>query len=522
MRHATLQPEIRPAIFPPPKPQPQKEPEKPISNMSRRRIEGAGSIRRPTDTSDEFGDDGIDDADLMGVAAGGDLDFAHIEDFGNSTLAAARKNTAKNTAANKGKRKAEDSEEEEEDEPLQLANGKWACNHRCGDKTKCKHMCCTDGLDKKPKRPKKKKTTIASTQKESDKGKDKAQTKLKLTVSKAKSSADVEQVDLTQEEKKKDFAANGPRDFVNLDQLHTSIQKKDPPASVSAIMHKKPAYSYAKGGAPNLSFLSKEVEPEAPTPTNYDDSWMDGLTSPPELPKAAEASTRPKFMRKNHAPEPSDPIEDADMEPILTPLATDERTMFGGNDSELEDVMRGVADSQELQDAQWGINNRDLYGDDFFNESFNAQLEDEERMEEQGETNIDPDEDAFMQDARPLPEAGSSSSVLPTQALPPEKGHSPSFNCTSSSQSPAHAQTPTTSDIESENPTKKAVRPSDFLNMHTSSDSVAEDKENAIPADNVVEAQKEEDNFSHIVVPKGYEEVEPWLLAEFGDVVELI
>jgi hypothetical protein len=51
---------------------------------------------------------------------------------------------------------------------------------------------------------------------------------------------------------------------------------------------------------------------------------------------------------------------------------------------------------------------------------------------------------------------------------------------------------------------------------------VAEDKENAIPADKVVEAQKEEDNFSHIVVPKGYEEVEPWLLAEFGDVVELI
>jgi len=25
-----------------------------------------------------------------------------------------------------------------------------------------------------------------------------------------------------------------------------------------------------------------------------------------------------------------------------------------------------------------------------------------------------------------------------------------------------------------------------------------------------------------MVVPKGYEEVEPWLLAEFGDVVELI
>ncbi|PLN84710.1 P-loop containing nucleoside triphosphate hydrolase protein [Aspergillus taichungensis] len=35
--------------------------------------------------------------------------------------------------------------------PTRLENGRWACNHRCKDKTTCKHFCCRDGLDKPPK-----------------------------------------------------------------------------------------------------------------------------------------------------------------------------------------------------------------------------------------------------------------------------------------------------------------------------------------------------------------------------------
>ncbi|KAH8435304.1 putative DEAD/DEAH box DNA helicase (Mer3) [Aspergillus melleus] len=40
-------------------------------------------------------------------------------------------------------------------EPVRLENGKWACNHKCRDKTACKHFCCRDGLDKPPKGSKK-------------------------------------------------------------------------------------------------------------------------------------------------------------------------------------------------------------------------------------------------------------------------------------------------------------------------------------------------------------------------------
>ncbi|KAJ7172122.1 Sec63 Brl domain-containing protein [Mycena filopes] len=39
--------------------------------------------------------------------------------------------------------------------PKKMANGNYLCNHACKDKTKCRHMCCRDGLTEPPKQPKK-------------------------------------------------------------------------------------------------------------------------------------------------------------------------------------------------------------------------------------------------------------------------------------------------------------------------------------------------------------------------------
>ncbi|KAL4958480.1 Sec63 Brl domain-containing protein [Aspergillus filifer] len=41
-------------------------------------------------------------------------------------------------------------------EPEKLENGRWACNHKCKDKTSCKHLCCREGLTNPPKPPRKK------------------------------------------------------------------------------------------------------------------------------------------------------------------------------------------------------------------------------------------------------------------------------------------------------------------------------------------------------------------------------
>ncbi|KAJ7632951.1 Sec63 Brl domain-containing protein [Roridomyces roridus] len=39
--------------------------------------------------------------------------------------------------------------------PRKLPNGHYSCNHSCKDKTKCRHMCCRDGLPAPPKQSKK-------------------------------------------------------------------------------------------------------------------------------------------------------------------------------------------------------------------------------------------------------------------------------------------------------------------------------------------------------------------------------
>ncbi|KAK2865060.1 hypothetical protein FQN49_003950 [Arthroderma sp. PD_2] len=43
-------------------------------------------------------------------------------------------------------------------ETVQLDNGKWACNHRCKDKSACKHLCCREGTDHPPKPNKRQET----------------------------------------------------------------------------------------------------------------------------------------------------------------------------------------------------------------------------------------------------------------------------------------------------------------------------------------------------------------------------
>ncbi|KAK7038046.1 ATP-dependent DNA helicase MER3 [Favolaschia claudopus] len=43
-----------------------------------------------------------------------------------------------------------------------MANGNYACNHSCRDKTKCRHMCCREGLAEPPKSSKKRSEAIST------------------------------------------------------------------------------------------------------------------------------------------------------------------------------------------------------------------------------------------------------------------------------------------------------------------------------------------------------------------------
>jgi ATP-dependent DNA helicase HFM1/MER3 len=127
-----------------PVPKLQEPPAEHHSNKSH--LEQSGTKRRnvfPSETAgshaedDHFGDDSIDDADLVLAESKG---FTHIDSYESAD--------EHNLADTKSVANPS--------EARQLQNGRWACNHACKDKSRCKHLCCRDGLDKPPKMPKQK------------------------------------------------------------------------------------------------------------------------------------------------------------------------------------------------------------------------------------------------------------------------------------------------------------------------------------------------------------------------------
>ena len=512
MRQATVKPEIPSSMFPLTA---QKQPllgvlERPISNTSRRRVGGIGGRRKSSETCDEFGDDDIDDIDLV-QAASEDLDFEHIENYGDGMTVLARQCTFNNTSSKKRKH-IEPYADKEDDGPRRLPNGKWACNHKCKDKNACKHMCCRDGLHKPPKRPVKKLVTSVDTNTKPcptkslrGEARDKTQIKLQLSSSRSNSSVKVEHLDLTQ--KKNDYVVHAPQDYRTLHQLHASVQKKAPPSSASAIMHKKPAYTYAKGDEPKLSFLAstQEDDQKPASSSDYGNDWINDLPSPSNFPILAQPTPEARISSNTvHTSEvPGKKDEDMDIENYCDPN-------FGDDDSVLDAAMVGLADSQVLRHAN---------GDDddlrALEETFGVEIEDEydafapENKEAMlvAEFSLSPQEDTL-------------SSAIALQTTSPEKGHSLFFNNTSNPKGPYDDLGLNGSFIEGKGPAEIektphiVVKQSDgkpaFENIHAGNTCVSRG----------VPPQPDGQPFNSIVIPPGYEDVEPWLIAEFGDIVE--
>ncbi|PWW77261.1 P-loop containing nucleoside triphosphate hydrolase protein [Tuber magnatum] len=132
-----------------------------VSPPQKAHDDGADSnlVREPAGGEEEYGD-----AEF--IAAVEDLDFSHIRGLGESLTDKTRLNTAANArmleSNTNGTRGNDVSEEVESQEPHQLPNGNWACKHRCGDKSRCKHFCCREGLEKRPKAVKSAKGTVAT------------------------------------------------------------------------------------------------------------------------------------------------------------------------------------------------------------------------------------------------------------------------------------------------------------------------------------------------------------------------
>jgi ATP-dependent DNA helicase HFM1/MER3 len=347
-----VKPQIAPSMFPAAKASSPDVPQR--SNTSKRRAEPTKAIRKRSNTSDDFGDDGIDDEELV-RAMHDDPDFEHIDNFPNPTDAIARKNTVKNKLTAKAKNQSKTgntSTDDDTQEPLQLSNGKWACKHACKDKNACKHLCCKEGMDKPPKKPAvAKHATLgddhhAAKVSASSQTPKVMQTKLQLTSYKRKLSSAVEELDLTQEEKKQktNLGKNGPKDYRELHQLHRTIQKKDPPSALHSVMHTKPSYCYSEGGEHSLSFLEQARASQSEDLSDYGDIPLDGLSTHFDMPD-------PEPVSLQRAPEER---ENSTEYAVVAPVASCASETFGDDDSLLGDAMMGLADSQILREMNDG------------------------------------------------------------------------------------------------------------------------------------------------------------------------
>ncbi|RAH84441.1 P-loop containing nucleoside triphosphate hydrolase protein [Aspergillus japonicus CBS 114.51] len=148
LRSAVLKPELPPTLFfSRPNTRPEAAAAKPPINISSCDSNDDSQSKRPTSQSviTLDSDESLFDRFLQ----------EEDESWSLGTLPAPsgnkrQKNGSGESKGFDGKAKTSDVEE-----PTPMENGRWACNHRCKDKTVCKHFCCRDGLDKPPKASKK-------------------------------------------------------------------------------------------------------------------------------------------------------------------------------------------------------------------------------------------------------------------------------------------------------------------------------------------------------------------------------
>ncbi|KAH9859567.1 hypothetical protein IAQ61_011348 [Plenodomus lingam] len=508
LRDATVRPQIAPALFSPISPELDLPHQ---ANVSKRRNEVFNPSRRRSTTSEDFDDDGIDDDALLNVPLA-DLEFDHIENYANPTDVITRRNTVKNKATHPRIDAKENNlaTRDEDDHPVQLANGKWACNHVCKNKTSCKHMCCKTGMDKPPKKKTSAKCTTSdghasqSQQQETSPTRQNVQTKLQLTASKRKSSAPIEELDLTHQEKTRraNYAINGPRDYRELHHLHKTVQGTKLPNSLNSVMHSKPAYCYSEGGEHSLSFLDKQAGQQPQTESDYGDIPLDEVSAQLYQSQALESRITPK--RLSDIAESEEYMECPTMTVAPSPTSDD----YGDDDSLLDDAMVGVADSHNLQEEA--------------GEEYNVMRAPEEALHVEYETGLDMNscsDDAGFEASEDGPDertenikpvaGGSFWDSRDSQAMPGCREHSERGRREQQPKIPEPLQTASDHPLTISDDVRNTVLETDVL------DPIDFDSLDVKPVEKEIKLKEE-------AIPDAFKDLEPWLFQEFGDIVELV
>ncbi|KAF2203355.1 P-loop containing nucleoside triphosphate hydrolase protein [Delitschia confertaspora ATCC 74209] len=510
MREATVKPKIGTFMFPVPKAQDIRERslDRPTPNMSRRRSEGANGKRLQPDFSDEFGDDGLDDSDLV-QAAVGDVHFDHIENYADPTAALTRKNTKKNP---KGQvvTKPHDTVTEESNS-IQLENGKWACNHKCKDKTICKHMCCREGVDR-PRKARKRATASEDAPVQDDSNirfAKQHKTQPGLGISTQKRGSDfVDVLDLTQQEKKRKFDTTS-RDIHSLHQLDHSIMKKNPPKSISSVMNKKPSYCYTEGGQPNLSFMGSCAE-----------ETSDGLSKSDygDFPSVSSENFSLHFpdLQVNHTQTNDDEHDDPDLDGLADDLPPElevenKSETFGDAASLLGDSVIDMVDSHVLKSSK---------------EKFSGQTIGRNTLPEPYETeNWDTEEGynhpravAALTDYPLFCGSDRSSSTFNHQSLP-DKSRPSEDQCSTSFQNKVFKTSRRLLESSEANVRQQDLV-SDTIEISTEEESHSVSENHQTDSTALFSVTVHDDVADGSVDLAGEDDAEVWFMKEFGDIVQ--
>jgi ATP-dependent DNA helicase HFM1/MER3 len=483
--------------------------------MSKRRSESVTEARNPTFRGDEFDDDGLDDDDLVRATFFGDLDFDQIENYVDPVDVFASKNAAKTTTKKLPAKKIplKTSPEEQYREPKQLGNGKWACNHKCKDKTTCKHLCCKDGVDKQTRKSAKavpvKETALPSRWNMHPQKEKKRQSTLQLSTSKRKSLDGVEVLDLTQQDKKRklDFTQNRPQEYRDLHQLHTKVQKKNPPTSITTVMHKKPDHRYSAGGEHLLSFLDNGgVQEQHRTATNdYSDIGSDMVSL------NFEDLDGLKDHREQSGGKGVRDQEDRNGGPTNNIFSDRRSDTFGDEDSLFSEAIVGLADSHDLQAESNKCDGDPSAFEDSFNDNHGDVFGDELSFDH-------------------LPATSKSSAIIqPPKASPKPTSKFPKPQIATCDLDFSDAHGPPTDYDGLTRPQSILQRPALQEPKHSKGDlRRSESGLKKLPANNEEKENsdkgmlEEPKSVEETVLPDAYKDLEPWLFAEFGDIVELV
>lgn len=225
--------------------------------------------------------------------------------------------------------------------------------------SRCKHLCCRDGVDKAPKPPKNippSEGLGAEVKKPTPKLKEESTPRLQTKKpANSEKSGNIKMVDLSKDRDLDEYARNGPRDYRKLHRLHDSVNKG---SAVPLIPSKKATFSYKDGDNPIVSSFAsanKNIETNNEISSDYDGGWIDEFPSPSEI-FGMEKKNMRTFSSTGQTrkldPEDFDDFSDLELE-LSEPKKLAHPDDYEGNDSANAPV-RVLEDVKNRKDADKG------------------------------------------------------------------------------------------------------------------------------------------------------------------------